>query len=209
MGKPTIPLLVLKRIKEYTSRPVTEEPTKGLMGFIVGALNLACGSTEQRRLALGWLFTPDEQVMQPMSSKELSPAQVFALKKWIGPQLVRSDSGQESWTKRADFEIEAKWVLARASQAYQFVNWLMERYGRVVLMGELHLLEASETWWPALMERMDQNHEKFLDTFEVALDVVLHGKEVAPPADLQIGLPEPGFETELDSQADFLEFVNG
>lgn len=73
--------------------------SRGQQGGIIGALDRAFESSILRRRFLAWLFLDD--VTQELSTKNLSPAQWYALWKWID---FYEDDGV--WHKSMDFLVE-------------------------------------------------------------------------------------------------------
>jgi len=87
----------------------TEMPTEGKRGALIGAINKAVNrmtndANDDRRLMLGYLFTPDDQPMQPLSSSALDGGQWFAVGRWVGSWM----DTEGIWQTRPEFPLEAQ-----------------------------------------------------------------------------------------------------
>lgn len=132
------PKMVRERLKYYSQNQAVEI-SAGDRGALVGVFNKVLEYTsnhttetvDQRRyLVWGFCFTPDDKVFRPLRSKELEPAQFYALKKWCG--FWKDDDN--IWRRRDGFDAEVKQVLTLA-EAFHFV--IASGKGSDLLMGEM------------------------------------------------------------------------
>ena len=128
------PKAVRKRLAEYAQRPVDWEITKGDKGAIVGAFNDALqdvpGKLEEehkRYLVWGFCFTPDDQPLTLMRSKNLEDGHIFALKKWVG--FYKDDV--DEWQQRETFRMEVRQVFTLAAMFHS-----LDKKGDSMTMGE-------------------------------------------------------------------------
>lgn len=117
--------------------------SKGIVGAANGLINSAVkvkklegegvdfGTQKNRRIILGWLFTPDDKPLAPISSNDLTEAMRFALLKWVSPEKVNG-----KWAARISFDAEARWVL----------NWAMFDLERLALDPTLTMKTMLEFW---------------------------------------------------------------
>jgi len=127
----TKPPAVRLRIQTYANRPTpTELPDLAKQGAIIGDLNRAVAewavpnglfnglklkkdmqpiTDDNRHILLGWLFTPDDGILKPLSTKQLTPQQWHGLDEWIGSEKIGT-----MWYPRDAFHLEANWILTRA-----------------------------------------------------------------------------------------------
>lgn len=108
--RPARPNKIRESIQRYADRPTPTEFPQPNRGPIIKALDETLGGSENRYKVLGWLFTPDWEPMTERRSGELSPQAWSGLKHWLGSKKVGDD-----WLIRETFDIEARWILTRAS----------------------------------------------------------------------------------------------
>lgn len=100
--------------------PDNLEHNPKLRGALIGHINAALDNTKNdpnadRKVMLGWLFCPDDLHPEPMSSNDLTDADLFALRRWIGAEKVNN-----KWVTRPTFGAEARWAR----------NWALYDAGR-------------------------------------------------------------------------------
>src|SRR3990172_4031909 len=106
------------------------EYSSGRKGAIIGRLNEALGSDENRRIVLSWLFRGVP--LSSFSTKELSRGAWFALDGWIGSW--HDDSG---WHVRPDFMVEAMFVVRQAVRDYAAMMFRVDPNGVVASAASL------------------------------------------------------------------------
>lgn len=92
--------------------PANEEKLRGIRGIVRKYLGEIIQDDSQRKVVMCWLLRPDE-VIRELSTSELAPKEVVALKNWIGSQKVGDD-----WIPRRDWYTEVKLVWDRALLDY-------------------------------------------------------------------------------------------
>lgn len=85
------------------------ELARGQKGGLIGALDNAFGTSVLRRRFLAWVFLDD--VTQELSTKNLTPAQWYALWKWV--DFFKDDG---VWYKSTDFLVEAEILRAHLGE---------------------------------------------------------------------------------------------
>lgn len=109
---------VKDRIRRRANAESFSPPTPSVRGAMVGTLNRYLGGDEMRAICLSWLFTGDDAVIQPLSSKELTDSQVYALVEWI--DWWKDE--EETWHVGEFFPHEAISVLNASLQAYNMAD---------------------------------------------------------------------------------------
>lgn len=92
-------------------RNLAAEPSQGRKGMLIGACESAFGSTENRHLALSWLFR-DVPYLE-FSTKNLTNGEWYALSRWIGTYI-----DDEGYHTNDEFGTEALMVVRRAVAEY-------------------------------------------------------------------------------------------
>jgi hypothetical protein len=92
--------------------------TAGQAGSSVGALDRALMGKCNRRLVLAWLFAPPEKIMTPMSSKELTLGQQYAIYQWVGSYKDEFSK----WQVDKRFILEAQIVLSQSARDWEKAN---------------------------------------------------------------------------------------
>ena len=102
------------KVKRFVNQFHTNtDISNGWRGSIIGTLEKAAGSAENRKKVLGYLFSDGK----PMSSKQLTPSQWFGLREWIGMQNIG-----DVWVPRKEFADEVKLILSEKDnkKVYKF-----------------------------------------------------------------------------------------
>lgn len=129
------PKAVRNRLNEYAKRP--HDPiSNGDKGAVVGEFARALESVPSqndpdacRYLVWGFCFTPGDEMIKPLRSRDLTDGQIFALKKWIG----FFKNHEDEWDRRAAFKTEVRQVLSIA-ETLDFLKRQSET--KVTAMGE-------------------------------------------------------------------------
>ena len=89
------------------------QPTAGGKGAVTNLLNNLCGGNDQRKILLSWLFVyNDVPPLVPISSKQLSGGQWYALTIWIGA------NPDDNWEPSEDFRVECEIARKAAMSAF-------------------------------------------------------------------------------------------
>lgn len=96
------PIEVKKWVTSYAQKNVADNTiSPGIRGAVTGLLNEAVDGDENRHYVLFYLF-------QQPSSKNLSPAEWYALWRWIKPA---KDDNSGKWSGRGGFPDEARGIV--------------------------------------------------------------------------------------------------
>ena len=169
------PDMLRKRIQKIALRPTPVEMNQGQRGAMIGDFNRTLKLIYKgdaidwhRRLAYGWMLTPDENVLYPVSSRHLTPTQVNALSMWVS----KRDDGK--FVVRTRFSDEVFWVLALAIQHYAAVQkaygipprfgdqidlWVA-RYEKRIIPGESHISKYARSVEKHFEENRDADEWK-------------------------------------------------
>lgn len=111
-----IAVIIKANAKNYANDPVIQQDniTRGIKGAVVGLLNNEVGDFH-RKLILAYLFKIGEK-LEPISSKELEPAQWQALLEWVEP--FKDEVTQKWRSARPNFSDEVAAVLTEAIREF-------------------------------------------------------------------------------------------
>jgi hypothetical protein len=126
-------------------------PTKGQRGAVIGIINKIVGGDENRHLLMGWMFAPDMEHFNIISTKTLNDAQWAALYGWID---FRKDEDHNVWLPQPEFVNECLACMSEAMRAYQRV-----KYGDQHLLPEPPELVAIATQLGGEIESVDNNRK--------------------------------------------------
>lgn len=119
----THPIKIRERLQHYASQNTPETFDLHVLGAIVGTFNRFLRMSDKdpkipamrRRQVFGYLFTPDNETIQEIHSRNLSPGQSNGLLRWMGG----------SWNEpymRAQFKAELGWVWDCTQHAFQLAK---------------------------------------------------------------------------------------
>lgn len=83
----------------------------------IGALEKACGSREGRLQALAYLFPDKWESADQATTKDLTPAEWYALSEWVKP--FKDDLNGGKWSADPNLAVECHWILLAASIVYR------------------------------------------------------------------------------------------
>lgn len=113
-NRPVQPQEIQTMMQLDTELEVMFPLTPGHKGALTGALNHFCGHDANRKMVLGWFFSPEEPFM-PLSSKELTEWQWILIANWIGSY---QDEATGKWHPNWAFPTEALWCAQAAWSAF-------------------------------------------------------------------------------------------
>lgn len=131
-AEPLKPVQVRHWIARYLSEYESHTPkipaiNPGWIGLLRGKLNDVLPDNVDRYYVLGWIFSRWGEETKPMSSKDLTDAQWFALRRWMG-----SSDTSGHWSIRETWAQEALWVAwerAKPREDEKTVRDPAERHG--------------------------------------------------------------------------------
>lgn len=130
--KPAAPVTIRRRCQEYASRPepqyfdryewydILAKIERAIREAVTGEGALPVQDEKitgevckrYRRLLQGWLYTPDDQPLAPLSSKTFTAQQQNGIARWV----------LGNGTGRAEFAQELRWLLGRAIADSEFIQ---------------------------------------------------------------------------------------
>jgi len=133
MGIIASPNQVRRLVNEYAIKSDLTEFPQSKRGPIIKEIDTICGSSENRYIIFGWLFTPDEELMRPLHSSDLTAQQWYGLKRWFGVMNVGDDVDPE-WQSRVEFPFEVQTTLTRAAYHWEVTQNRPIPIGRLVAL---------------------------------------------------------------------------
>ena len=141
MQRPLNPDQLIKSLYTISTGHI-DEVEKGLQGAIIGIIEGLLGSRARRQILLYRLFPAKWPEPKKVSTKDLTPGQWYALKRWVGP--VPPPEGATGWYGSADFVAEATLVISKSSARegqehldkndQYFMEYCQGKYGCVPVM---------------------------------------------------------------------------